>query len=168
MPDFDEMTSAQAESYEDDAASVATTARTAEELETEIQIIDRLVNLAERVRDAGVDAKWDALRRAAGTRIGWSSDSAVFTGSGSGTPASSGTSWPSTPEKVMSSRRCWTSWRSSDSPSAISTLTSDEVLELRRDMEVAKASSLQPAVVQEFMAVHTAANAGDRYITEIL
>lgn len=35
---------------------------------------------------------------------------------------------------------------------SISTLTPDEVLELRRDMEVAKASSLQPAVVQEFMA----------------
>ena len=61
VPDFDELTSAQAESYEDDAAAVAMAARTAEELETEIQIIDRLVSLAERVRDAGVDAKWDAL-----------------------------------------------------------------------------------------------------------
>ena len=47
--------------WEDDASSVATTARTLEELEVEVAILDRLVDKAERVRAAGVDAKWEAL-----------------------------------------------------------------------------------------------------------
>ncbi|MET8838060.1 helicase-related protein [Micromonospora sp. NPDC004540] len=59
--DPDELSAADAEKYEDDVASVATAARTLEELETEILILERLVQKAEAVREAGVDAKWEAL-----------------------------------------------------------------------------------------------------------
>lgn len=59
--DPDEMTSVRAESYQDEAASVATAARTLEELETEILVLDRLVAKAEAVYTARVDAKWEAL-----------------------------------------------------------------------------------------------------------
>lgn len=61
VPDVDELSPADAESYEDDTASVATAARTIEELETEIAILERLVSKAETVRAARVDAKWEAL-----------------------------------------------------------------------------------------------------------
>ena len=43
LPDVDELSPADAETYEDDTASVATAARTLEELETEIAILERLV-----------------------------------------------------------------------------------------------------------------------------
>src|SRR4029079_9186529 len=43
VADPDELSTEQAEKYEDDAASVATAARTLEELESEILILDRLV-----------------------------------------------------------------------------------------------------------------------------
>ncbi|WP_457188659.1 helicase-related protein [Nocardioides sp. P5_E3] len=61
VPDVDELSPADAESYEDNTASVATAARTIEELETEIAILERLVHKAEAVRAARVDAKWEAL-----------------------------------------------------------------------------------------------------------
>ena len=61
LPDVDELSPADAETYEDDTASVATAARTLEELETEIAILERLVDKAEAVRSARVDAKWEAL-----------------------------------------------------------------------------------------------------------
>ncbi len=47
--------------WEDEASSVATTARTLEELEVEVAILERLVAKAESVRAADVDAKWEAL-----------------------------------------------------------------------------------------------------------
>ena len=60
--DVDELSSADAEAFEDDSSSVATASRTIEELETEILHLDRLVRKAEAVRAANVDAKWEALR----------------------------------------------------------------------------------------------------------
>ncbi len=57
----DDWTAAELSAHEDDAASVATTARTLAELEVEVAILDRLVSKAERVRSAGLDAKWEAL-----------------------------------------------------------------------------------------------------------
>lgn len=60
-PDFDELSSADAEQYEDNTSSVATASRTLAELQTEIAILDRLVSKAQHVRDARVDAKWEAL-----------------------------------------------------------------------------------------------------------
>lgn len=59
--DPDDLSSADAETYEDDTASVATAARSLADLETEILVLDRLVRRAEAVRGAHVDAKWDAL-----------------------------------------------------------------------------------------------------------
>lgn len=61
LTDIDELDPADAETHEDDTASVATAARTLEELETEIAILDRLVSKAKAVRTAQVDAKWEAL-----------------------------------------------------------------------------------------------------------
>lgn len=59
--DPDEMSSARAETYQDEVVSVATNARTLAELEAEILVLDRLVALAEAVFAARVDAKWGAL-----------------------------------------------------------------------------------------------------------
>lgn len=59
--DPDEMSSARAETYQDEVVSVATNARTLAELEAEILVLDRLVALAEAVFAAHVDAKWGAL-----------------------------------------------------------------------------------------------------------
>lgn len=61
IDDPDEMTSSQAETFENEAVSVATAARTLAELETEILALDRLVRKAEAVHEARVDAKWEAL-----------------------------------------------------------------------------------------------------------
>jgi len=61
IPDPDDLSGQQAESYEDETSAVATAARTLEELETEILILDRLVRKAEEVYEARVDAKWEAL-----------------------------------------------------------------------------------------------------------
>ena len=61
LRDIDELSAADAETFEDDTASVATNARTVEELETEIAILERLVGKADEVRKAQVDAKWEAL-----------------------------------------------------------------------------------------------------------
>ena len=59
--DPDEMTSARAETYQDEVVNVATNARTLAELETEILVLDGLVAKAEAVHGARVDAKWEAL-----------------------------------------------------------------------------------------------------------
>ncbi|WP_343898597.1 DEAD/DEAH box helicase [Micromonospora gifhornensis] len=59
--DPDELSAEEAEKYEDDVVSVATAARTLGELETEILILERLVQRAQTVREMGVDAKWEAL-----------------------------------------------------------------------------------------------------------
>jgi superfamily II DNA or RNA helicase len=61
IDDPDEMSSVEAETYEDEAVSVATAARTLEELETEILVLDQLVKKAGAVYAARVDAKWEAL-----------------------------------------------------------------------------------------------------------
>lgn len=61
IDDPDEMSSVEAETYEDEAVSVATAARTLEELETEILVLDQLVTKADAVYAARVDAKWEAL-----------------------------------------------------------------------------------------------------------
>ena len=61
VSDPDDLSGQQAESYEDETAAVATAARTLEELETEILVLDRLVKKAEQVYEARVDAKWEAL-----------------------------------------------------------------------------------------------------------
>lgn len=59
--DPDEMSSARAETYQDEVVNVATNARTLAELEAEILVLDRLVEKAESVHEARVDAKWEAL-----------------------------------------------------------------------------------------------------------
>jgi superfamily II DNA or RNA helicase len=59
--DVDDLSPAAAESYEDEGSAVATAARTVEELEVEIAILERLVAKAAAVREAKVDAKWEAL-----------------------------------------------------------------------------------------------------------
>ncbi len=61
IPDPDDLSGQQAENYEDETVAVATAARTLEELETEILILDGLVKKAEKVHEARVDAKWEAL-----------------------------------------------------------------------------------------------------------
>ncbi|MBB2989653.1 superfamily II DNA or RNA helicase [Mycolicibacterium iranicum] len=59
--DPDEMSSLQAETYQDEVVSAATNARTPAELEAEILVLDQLVTKAEAVYSARVDAKWGAL-----------------------------------------------------------------------------------------------------------
>jgi SNF2 family DNA or RNA helicase len=59
--DPDEMDSYKAETYQDEVVNVATAARTLEELEIEILVLDRLVAKAQAVHTARVDAKWEAL-----------------------------------------------------------------------------------------------------------
>jgi superfamily II DNA or RNA helicase len=48
---------------EDEASAGATASRTLQDLETEILLLEDLVALAERVRAAGVDRKWEQLAR---------------------------------------------------------------------------------------------------------
>ena len=57
--DFDESELAELESLTVDAA---TAAATADELDAEVRILDGLVELADGVRNSGVDAKWTRLR----------------------------------------------------------------------------------------------------------
>ncbi|WP_419839405.1 helicase-related protein [Candidatus Poriferisodalis sp.] len=57
--DFDEVELAELENLTVDAA---TAAATADELEAEVRTLDRLVELADGVRNSGVDAKWTRLR----------------------------------------------------------------------------------------------------------
>lgn len=65
LEDFesDELDAAQAEALEENVVDAATAAQSAAELAVEIALLDELVALAYRVRDAGQDRKWAELRR---------------------------------------------------------------------------------------------------------
>jgi len=58
----DELDAAEREAVEENVVSAATAARTAAELEQEIIILDKLIELARRVRVSEVDVKWNELR----------------------------------------------------------------------------------------------------------
>lgn len=60
--DDDEVSAAEREQAEDAVVDAATTARTVAELQLEIDELDRLVDMARGVRDAGEDRKWAQLR----------------------------------------------------------------------------------------------------------
>ncbi len=60
--DFDDFDEAELAELEDLTVDAATAAATADELEAEVRTLDRLVNLADGVRNSGVDAKWTRLR----------------------------------------------------------------------------------------------------------
>ncbi|BDH57798.1 hypothetical protein MTP03_27370 [Tsukamurella sp. PLM1] len=59
--DTDEYDAEAVELLEDDVLDSATAARTVAELDLEIAALDRLVELASGVRDAGIDRKWEQL-----------------------------------------------------------------------------------------------------------
>jgi superfamily II DNA or RNA helicase len=59
--DEDEVRRGDYEQLEDEVAQTGSASRSIEELNVEIDVLDDLVELAERVRDAGVDRKWDEL-----------------------------------------------------------------------------------------------------------
>lgn len=61
--DEDDLPAAEREVLEDEVSEAATTARTPVELEAEVQLLDDLVTLAQNVRDARVDQKWEQLSR---------------------------------------------------------------------------------------------------------
>ena len=58
----DELDANQREEVEESVLSAATAARNAEELEQEINVLDKLIELARRVRVSQVDVKWNELR----------------------------------------------------------------------------------------------------------
>ena len=60
--DFDDFDEAELAELENLTVDAATAAATADELETEVRTLDRLVELADGVRNSGVDAKWTRLR----------------------------------------------------------------------------------------------------------
>lgn len=60
--DLDDLTDAEREALEDKAIEEASTARTPEELETEISVLDRLLIKSLKVKTSPTYAKWDALR----------------------------------------------------------------------------------------------------------
>ncbi|GAC57381.1 putative helicase [Gordonia hirsuta DSM 44140 = NBRC 16056] len=60
--DPDEYSALEFEELEDEVVDAATAARTVAELDIEIAQLDRLVELATRVRDRGIDRKWGQLR----------------------------------------------------------------------------------------------------------
>ncbi|MDE0318930.1 MAG: helicase-related protein [Acidimicrobiaceae bacterium] len=60
--DFDDFDEAELAELEDLTVDAATAAATADELEAEVRTLDRLVDLADGVRNSGVDAKWTRLR----------------------------------------------------------------------------------------------------------
>ena len=60
--DFDDFDEAELAELENLTVDAATAAATAEELEAEVRTLDRLVELADGVRNSGVDAKWTRLR----------------------------------------------------------------------------------------------------------
>lgn len=59
--DDDAYTAEHLDRLEEESMQSASAARTLEDLQTEILVLDDLVELAQRVRDAGVDRKWEAL-----------------------------------------------------------------------------------------------------------
>ena len=62
ISDIDDLTDAEREALEDKAIESATSARTPEELEAEIALLDRLVAQSSAVKNSPTYAKWDALR----------------------------------------------------------------------------------------------------------
>jgi superfamily II DNA or RNA helicase len=60
--DADELDAEEAEQLEENVVDLATAARTAEELQIEIDLLGDLVTLARRLRDARSDHKWEKLR----------------------------------------------------------------------------------------------------------
>ena len=60
--DFDDFDEAELAELENLTVDAATAAATADELEAEVRTLDRLVELADGVRNSGVDAKWTRLR----------------------------------------------------------------------------------------------------------
>ena len=60
--DFDDFDEAELADLENLTVDAATAAATADELEAEVRTLDRLVALADGVRNSGVDAKWTRLR----------------------------------------------------------------------------------------------------------
>ncbi|WP_420626340.1 helicase-related protein [Candidatus Poriferisodalis sp.] len=60
--DFDDFDEAELEELESVTVDAASAAATADELEAEIVVLKGLVELADRVRNSGVDAKWTRLR----------------------------------------------------------------------------------------------------------
>lgn len=60
--DLDELTDAEREALEDKAVAAASNARTPEELETEIKVLDRLLVKSLKVKTSPTYAKWDSLR----------------------------------------------------------------------------------------------------------
>ncbi len=62
-PDIDELDAAELETAENELVDSATAARTAAELETEILDLQRLTEIARRVRESQQDVKWRELRK---------------------------------------------------------------------------------------------------------
>ncbi|GAA2535931.1 helicase-related protein [Microbacterium mitrae] len=60
--DLEDLTDEEREALEDQAIAGATTARTPEELETEIRVVDQLLVKSSAVKSSPTYAKWDALR----------------------------------------------------------------------------------------------------------
>ncbi|WP_419841245.1 helicase-related protein [Candidatus Poriferisodalis sp.] len=60
--DIDNFSEAELEELDSLTVDAATAAATADELEAEVRVLDRLVTLAERVRNSRADAKWTCLR----------------------------------------------------------------------------------------------------------
>ncbi len=63
IDDFDELPDDEWENTEDNIASQATAAKTIQEIEAEIAILQNLMAMANAVRMSGVDRKWDELSR---------------------------------------------------------------------------------------------------------
>lgn len=63
LEEYDEATAEEAETAEDQVIDQATAARSVPELETEIAILNHLESAANRVRQSGVDKKWEELSR---------------------------------------------------------------------------------------------------------
>jgi superfamily II DNA or RNA helicase len=61
--DPDDMLSSEREALEEEIVDAATAAHTAEELRHEIEVLEDLVRLAQRVRHSGTDVKWQQLSR---------------------------------------------------------------------------------------------------------
>lgn len=62
IDDLDDLAGEELEEIEEDVVDAATAARTVAELQTEIAILNKLAELARRVRYAGNDRKWSELR----------------------------------------------------------------------------------------------------------
>ena len=60
--DLEDLTDEEREALEDQAIAGATNARTPDELETEIRVVDRLLGKSSAVKSSPTYAKWDALR----------------------------------------------------------------------------------------------------------